>query len=224
MSKKNISQEKIIQAFLASAFEKSAGATSLADIAEILEIKKASLYNHFENRDTMYDATIYYCGKEIDKITFLPEKALDPAKTSKTTPYAFFKKMITRFFEMYENEPLFQMYAFIHTEQYFNVDALKIVEKEIEKMTAEIRLILNAFIDAGKVSKKTDRELKDLSMAVTSIILQQRDFYIATKKETVRQNPDCGAGSLFALPTDETALTRTIKLVEAFLKSMKYEV
>ena len=134
MSKKNISQEKIIQAFLASAFEKSAGATSLADIAEILEIKKASLYNHFENRDAMYDATIYYCGKEIDKITFLPEKALDPAKTSKTTPYAFFKKMITRFFEMYENEPLFQMYAFIHTEQYFNVDALKIVEKEIEKI------------------------------------------------------------------------------------------
>ena len=47
MGRKNISQEKIIQAFLASAFEKSAGATSLSDIAEYLEIKKASLYNHF---------------------------------------------------------------------------------------------------------------------------------------------------------------------------------
>ena len=43
MSKKNISQEKIIQAFIASAFEKSAGGTSLADISESLEIKKASL-------------------------------------------------------------------------------------------------------------------------------------------------------------------------------------
>ena len=41
MSKKNISQEKIIQAFLASAFDKSAGATSLADVSEGLEIKKA---------------------------------------------------------------------------------------------------------------------------------------------------------------------------------------
>ena len=40
MSKKNISQEKIIQAFLASAFDKGAGATSLADVSEGLEIKK----------------------------------------------------------------------------------------------------------------------------------------------------------------------------------------
>jgi len=56
MSKKNISQEKIIQAFIASAFEKSAGGTSLADISESLEIKKASLYNHFSSRDEMYTA------------------------------------------------------------------------------------------------------------------------------------------------------------------------
>ena len=44
MSKKNISQEKIIQSFLSSSFNKSAGSTSLADIADDLEIKKASLY------------------------------------------------------------------------------------------------------------------------------------------------------------------------------------
>lgn len=220
MSKKNISQEKIIQSFLTSAFEKSAGATSLADISEILEIKKASLYNHFENRDAMYDATIYHCEKEVESIKFLPEKSLESIQNNKTTPSAFFKKMITRFFEMYENEPLFQIYVFLHTEQYFNLDALNIVEKEIESVTNEIKEILSAFASVDKIGKKNEKELKDLASAITSIIFQQRDFYIVKRKETVRQNPDCGAGSLFALPTDESSLNKTIKLVDTILKTL----
>ncbi|MCR5188225.1 MAG: TetR/AcrR family transcriptional regulator [Treponema sp.] len=220
MSKKNISQEKIIQSFLTSAFEKSAGATSLADISEILEIKKASLYNHFENRDAMYDATIYHCGKEIEAIRFLPEKTISSIQSGKTSPSALFKKLLTRYFEMYENEPFFQIYVFIHTEQYFNVEALKIVEKEIENITEDIRQILQAFIDSEKISKHNDKETRDLSLALSSLILQQRDFYIAQRKETVRQNPDCGAGSLFALPTDEGFLNKTIKLVDTILKTL----
>ena len=125
MGRKNISQEKIIQAFLACSFEKSAGATSLSDIAEMLEIKKASLYNHFDSRDAMYDATVYHCGKQIEKITFLSEKNLENIKTNKLTASQIFKKLITRFFELYDSEPLFQIYTFIHTEQYFNIEALK---------------------------------------------------------------------------------------------------
>ena len=220
MSKKNISQEKIIQSFLTSAFEKSAGATSLADISEILEIKKASLYNHFENRDAMYDATIYHCGKQIENVRFLPEKTLSSIQNSKTSPSALFKKLVTRFFEMYENEPFFQIYVFIHTEQYFNVEALKIVEKEIESITEDIRQILQALSDAEKIAKKSDREFRELSLSISSLILQQRDFYIAQRKETVRQNPDCGAGSLFALPSDEGLLNKTIKLVDTILKNL----
>lgn len=220
MSKKNISQEKIIQSFLTSAFEKSAGATSLADISEILEIKKASLYNHFENRDAMYDATIYHCGKEIDALRFLPEKALSSIQNSKSSPSSFFKKLITRFFEMYENEPFFQIYVFIHTEQYFNAEALKIVEKEIENITEDVKTILQAMVEAEKISKHNDKELKDLALTLSSVIIQQRDFYIARRKETVRQNPDCGAGSLFALPTDEGLLNKTVKLVDSILKTI----
>ena len=48
MSKKNISQEKIIQAFLSSAFERSAGATSLQDVAASLEIKKGRVFAAFQ--------------------------------------------------------------------------------------------------------------------------------------------------------------------------------
>ncbi len=220
MSKKNISQEKIIQAFIASAFDKSAGASSLADVAEILEIKKASLYNHFESRDAMYAATLSYCAQEVEKVSFLPEKTLEGIKGGKTAPSALFKKLITRYTELFENEPLFQIYVFVHTEQYFNLDAFKIVEGENNRIADAIKDILAEFVAAKKLAKKTDKELKDLAAQLSAILIQNRDYYIAARKEIVRQNPDSKAGGLFALPTDEAALNRTIKLVDAVLKSL----
>ena len=219
MSKKNISQEKIIQAFLASAFDKSAGATSLADVSEGLEIKKASLYNHFESRDAMYAASIAYSAQEIGAISFLEEKTLESIKGGKAAPSAVFKKLITRYFELFENEPLFQIYVFIHSEQYFNLEALKIVEGENNQLCDSIKDMLSAFVAAKKIDKKSEKELKDISAEIAAVIIQHRDAYIAARKETVRQNPDSKAGGLFALPTDEVALSRTLKLVETMLKS-----
>ena len=220
MSKKNISQEKIIQAFLASAFEKSAGATSLADVSEGLEIKKASLYNHFESRDAMYAASIAYSAQEVQRIGFLEEKTLESIKGGKVAPAAIFKKLITRYFQLFENEPLFQIYVFVHSEQYFNLDAMKIVDGENNQICDSIKDLLSAFVAAKKITKKTDKELKDLAANLAAIIIQQRDAYIAARKETVRQNPDSKAGGLFALPTDEAALGRTLKLVEVMLKAL----
>ena len=220
MSKKNISQEKIIQAFLASAFDKSAGATSLADVSEILEIKKASLYNHFESRDAMYAASIAYSAQEIGAISFLEEKTLESIKGGKAAPSAVFKKLITRYFELFENEPLFQIYVFIHSEQYFNLEALKIVEGENNQLCDSIKDMLSAFVAAKKIDKKSEKELKDISAEIAAVIIQHRDAYIAARKETVRQNPDSKAGGLFALPTDEVALSRTLKLVEVMLKAL----
>ena len=220
MSKKNISQEKIIQAFLASAFDKSAGATSLADVSEGLEIKKASLYNHFESRDAMYAASIAYSAQEVGAVSFLEEKTLESIKGGKVAPAAVFKKLITRYFELYENEPLFQIYVFVHSEQYFNLDALKIVEGENNQLCDSIKDMLAAFVAAKKLTKKTDKELKDLAGQFAAVIIQHRDSYIAARKETVRQNPDSKAGGLFALPTDEAAHSRTLKLVEVMLKAI----
>ena len=220
MSKKNISQEKIIQAFIASAFDKSAGATSLADVSEGLEIKKASLYNHFESRDAMYEATMAYCAQEVSSIRFLEEKTLESIKGGKVAPAAVFKKLITRYFELFENEPLFQIYVFVHSEQYFNLEALKIVEGENNRICDAIKDLLSAFAAAKKIAKKTDKELKDISAQLAAVIIQHRDSYIAARKETVRQNPDSKAGGLFALPTDEAALSRTLKLVEVMLKAL----
>ena len=220
MKRKNISQEKIIQSFLSSAFEKGAGGTSLSDISDSLEIKKASLYNHFENRDAMYDATLDLCKKEISSINFLADKVIDSIKNGKTSMPAVFKRLITRFFNLYETEPLFQIYTFVHTEQFFNYNALQIVLNENEKITDDIRKIFNAFAEIGKIPEYSDKENRELAGTIASIILQQRDLYIANRKEIVRQNPESGAGSLFALPTDDIALNKTIKLIDNIINKV----
>jgi hypothetical protein len=71
-----------------------------------------------------------------------------------------------------------------------------------------------------KITKKTDKELKDAASQLAAVIIKQRDAYISARKEIVRQNPDSKAGGLFALPTDEAALGRTLKLIEAMLKTL----
>lgn len=220
MSKKNISQERIIQAFLVSAFDKSAGGTSLADISESLEIKKASLYNHFESREAMYDATLEYCGKEIGFISFLAEKTIEEILSGKSNPQTLFKRLISRFYNLYENEPLFNMYVFVHTEQYFNQKALKIVQNENEKILDEIKQLLTALIKTNKMKEMPEKDVKEIASILCSTLIQQRDFYIANKKETMRQNPESGAGSLFALPTDEAAMNKTIRLFDSIVKPL----
>ena len=220
MSKKNISQEKIIQAFLTSAFDKSAGGTSLADVADSLEIKKASLYNHFDSREAMYAASVEYCKNQIGAVEFLIPKITDSVLDQKTTIQAAFKKLISRYFALFDSEPLFKMYVFVHTEQYFNVECLKIVQAQAGKIAESIRTLFDCAVTAKAFKAKTDKEMKDLSLDCTSLILQQLDSYIAVRKETVRQNPETGAGSLFELPSDNNIINRAVKLVEGFLNCL----
>ncbi len=215
MSKKNISQEKIIQAFLSSAFDKSAGGTSLADVADSLEIKKASLYNHFESREVMYAASLEYCRKEIGNVEFITSKQAESLNSGKMTLVNVFKKAIARYFGLFDSEPLFKMYVFVHTEQYFNANALKIVQNQAEKVTEDIKTVLTYFI-----KDKSEKEIKDIATAVSNLVLQLLDSYISQRKETVRLNPETGAGSLFELPSDNNIINKASRLVESFLNCL----
>jgi len=218
MSKKNISQDKIILSFLSSAYEKSSGATSLADVADSLEIKKASLYNHFENKEAIYSAALAYAEKEFSSINFTADKALDSIKNNKINVNTLFKKLIVRYFNLFETEPTFHLYVFIYSEQFFNNKALAIVHNHQVKMAEEIKKLLSAFIEQGKLPNRTDKDLIDISSNLASVILQQMNLYLSNRTQTVRQNPESGTGTLFELPTDDAAITRVSKLVDSYLK------
>ena len=148
MAKKKISREKIINAFLFSSFDNSAGATSLQDISNFLEIKKASLYNHFSSKDEMYEATLDYCKEYLSSVNFIPDEINLIKCVEKDSLSAILRKIIKRYLKLYEAEPLFQIYTFIHTEQYFNLKAAEISADEIAGKFANFDdLLLNYKID-----------------------------------------------------------------------------
>lgn len=218
MGRKNISREKIIHAFLVSCFDKSAGATSLSDVADLLGIKKASLYNHFESRETMYNATIKYCGEEISRVGFTTDKTFDSIKNNKILPINLFKKLITRFFELFETEPLLQMYSFLNSEKYYNDSVLEIVTRERNKMEEDIKKILDTFVEVKKFTKTDEKDIRQCAFNISTLILDRLQIYIMLRKSVVRKNPESGEGSLFSLPTDDIELSKTIKNIEFIIK------
>ena len=220
MGKKRIDREKIVSAFLSSAFDKSSGATSLQDISDILQIKKASLYNHFTSKDEMYEASLVYCSDYLRAVNFLPEDLLKDDKIFSENVYDAFNKIIKRYIQLYETEPLFQIFTFIHTEKYFNKRASDIADEEIQKIEEGIFFLLKGFIKAGKLVQTEKLDLKNFAAWFSSALLQLIDSYIMHKKEIVRQNPESGPGSLFALPTDDNALNDIIQLSQSYLKIM----
>lgn len=220
MARKKITQEKIINSFLFSSFDKSAGATSLQDISTFLEIKKASLYNHFTSKDEMYDATINYCKEYLDSFNFIPNEIKLITVVENQKIFSLLKKLINRYIKLYEAEPLFQIYTFIHTEKYYNKNASSIAESEYKKIYEGISDILKIYSDYNKIKKLSTEEIESKSKIIASILLNQLDFYIFNKKEIVRQNPESGVGSLFALPTDDKALSSIIKIIESFTQDI----
>ena len=279
MAKKRIDRDKIIQAFLTCAFEKSAGAVSLADIASLLGVNKASLYNHFSSRDAICEAAIDFCADYMSGVRFIPESADSLAPLSFSDALA---KIVKQYFRSYEIEPLFQMYAFIHSSKFFSSEASRAAERETQKIAddtasfiarfaaegklplaengyglkdvpgAEIKAEQTSPLDAGsaenanrtgnmrqtggmqtadaKVEKQTDGAtdagsagdaphtlqtapsdtLKKRAMFFARELSAELSAYIVEKKETLRQNPESGAGSLFALPADDSALAKII--------------
>ena len=134
MSEK-LTKDTIIKAVLDTAFARSTGATSLADIANTLHIKKASLYNHFNNRQDLIEQTIASCREYVSEISFIPENIDAVAK--KYTAEAVLKGLVDRYFKMHEKSPLFQIYTFIESEKYFTPEAADIVRMQKQSLVTQ---------------------------------------------------------------------------------------
>lgn len=238
MAKKRIDRDKIIQAFLTCAFEKSAGAVSLADIASLLGVNKASLYNHFSSRDAIYEAAIDFCAEYMSGVRFIPESADSLVSLPFSDALA---KIVKQYFRSYEIEPLFQMYAFIHSSKFFSSEAALSAERETQKIAEDTASLIARFAACGKLpgteSKAEQTSALDagsagdvphtLQTAASDTFKERALFfarelsaelgaYIVEKKEMLRRNPESGAGSLFALPPDDSALAKIIARAESY--------
>ncbi|MBP3709300.1 MAG: TetR/AcrR family transcriptional regulator [Treponema sp.] len=184
MAKKRIDRDKIINAFLLCAFEKSAGAVSLADIAALLGVNKASLYNHFSSRDEIYEVAIDWCAQYMAHVQFIAM----PYNASQSSDSAMLvyssndanaaqdeqlqqrvvasfddalAHVIAQYFRSYELEPLFYMYTFIHSNKFFSKKAADAAQNEMQKIADGMVALVTQFNDNESVSLKSTQMHKE---------------------------------------------------------------
>jgi AcrR family transcriptional regulator len=218
MNRKKITKEKIIQAVLESAFDKSAGNTSLSDISEILHIKKASLYNHFPSRESIFSAAIEYCGLYMKKISFTPR---DTEKIiQKYSAEVVLKGIVNRYIKLHEKEPLFQMYTFIQSEKYFDSNAARIALEQENKIINETEELFQSLLRLNKLTL-SEKQLSAAARWFCEGFLTMMAAYLTRRKEIMRKNPETGIGSLFALPPDDKTIAEIDTLVQFFMSFIK---
>ncbi len=219
MAKKAVSAQGIVEAALFSAFKNGMGGTSLADIALELGIKKASLYNYFEGKEEILTALCSYCSDFYARVNLFEQEIF--TKVNSTNCEKLFKKSVDAYIKAHENEPLFQIYTLVASEKYFDKNFLDIYEAQRKKILDQSFLFFKiASAQTRGSAQKSDEELSLNSNFFADGILSRLDLYIAEKKETIRRNPECDAGSLFALPSDERQISKITAFALEILRNV----
>lgn len=211
MAGEKITKGKIIRAVLDSAFEKSTGGTSLADIAAILGIKKASLYNHFLNRDDMVHATSATCGDILAKVHFIPEH-LDSI-APRYTASALIKALVKRYIQLCESEPVFQIYVYIESQKFFDQQVSRIALDQKARFTGECLVLLQSLAHAKKIDAEKARAATAIWFAngLHELIIR----YLQERKDILRSHPH-GENSLFEPPSSKDTLRQIETLLQEF--------
>lgn len=212
MSEK-ITKESIIKSLLDTAFYKSAGGTSLSDIAESLGIKKASLYNHFESRSDIIEQTTSSCAEYLKSISFIPTEIESVAK--KYPVETVLKGIVSRYVKMHEKAPLFQIYTFVESQKYFDIKTAQIIKEENEKLESQTEIVLECLLNLEKI-KITKEQIPGISKWFCAEINDFLNRRLLERKQAVVQNPKSGEGELFTLQSDDKGIDEINRLVEQF--------
>ena len=219
MAKKRIDKDKIISAFLYCAAEKSAGAVSLSDIAAVLSVNKASLYNHFSSRDEIFEEAISFSAKYIAAIPFASEVATSATESF----FEALEKTLLHYFREAMLDPLFQIYTFIHSCKFFSEKALVATKNEEAKIAEGVARLAQFYkasvqdgsgdtgnigvqIDTGNAGVQGDTGVQvggDVYF-FAKITLAAIEKFICEKKSKIRKAPESGVGSLFSSNSEET--------------------
>lgn len=212
MSEK-ITKESIIKSLLDTAFYKSAGGTSLSDIAESLGIKKASLYNHFESRSDIIEQTTSSCAEYLKSISFIPAEIENVAK--KYPVETVLKGIVSRYVKMHEKAPLFQIYTFVESQKYFDIKTAQIIKEENKKLESQTEIVLECLLNLEKI-KITKEQIPGISKWFCAGINDFLNRRLLERKQVVVQNPKSGEGELFTLQSDDKGIDEINRLVEQF--------
>ncbi|MCF0261352.1 MAG: TetR/AcrR family transcriptional regulator [Sphaerochaetaceae bacterium] len=125
----------IILALLELGEEKGFSNTSLADLAQVVGIKKASIYSHFESFKDLTDSTIKYCQNLLASKNFIVDFKAKNAED-------LLSSLVDSFLMTFAEKPLCSYFAIICQQRLFNQDFEDLYNNLVNMITARIRVAL----------------------------------------------------------------------------------
>ena len=175
MSKK----EKIILATLDLASKYGLKSLSMSQIAESVGIKKPSLYNHFDSKETLIKEMYAYIREKSKQATISQKPIFKPTDTA----YTILKNSVNSYKKMTTKREMLKFYKIVYAERTTNPDAAKIVIAETDKMVTATKSLFKLLAQAGKFKlDNPDTAAITFSMTIHSLIDYELDHKIAKQK------------------------------------------
>ena len=158
-------KKEIIMATLELAANKGLGNVSMNMIADKVEIKKPSLYNHFASKEELVEAMYQFLREEAKKnanvgaidytVIFAGKSALE-----------ILRMMVGGYFHMNQQEHMLNFYKVIYSERNIQPMAAKILAEETEKMIIATKQLFYA-MEVHKLLHFQNADMSAVSFAMT---------------------------------------------------------
>ena len=158
-------KEEIILATLDLASHYGLKSLSMSQIAERVGIKKPSLYNHFDSKESLIKEMYNYI-REKSKDNLSNSSINDEEYMKNKNTYEILSGYVQNYKNLVTNEKMFNFYKVIYSERTTNKKACEIIVEETNKMIEATKMLFNYL----KMSKKLDIddvEVCSISFAMT---------------------------------------------------------
>ena len=177
-------KEEIILVTLDLASKYGLKSLSMSQIAEGVGIRKPSLYNHFDSKETLIKEMYQYIrekSKENINSTILDESFLNKSA------YDILYESVMNYKSMVLNDKLLRFYKVIYSERTTNKDASLIVIEETNKMINATKQLIKLLVDNNKLFID-DIEMASISFSMTIHSLIDYELDCKTNSQDCDEN------------------------------------
>ena len=149
---------------------------SMAQIADKIGIKKASLYNHFKSKEEIIEQMYAYLRQQAKQKKNHSDLTIDELLIGRTMS-EILHAVVYSYKELNSNPQMLNFYKVIMAERCFNPDAAKIMVEETKTMIQATKLLFYA-LQVKKIARfdNPDAAAVTFAMAVHSIMDHESDL------------------------------------------------
>lgn len=162
-------KEEIIESTLALASTYGLKSLSMSQIAESVGIKKPSLYNHFDSKESLINEMYKYIREKTKESLSLPEINYKDYMKDKNA-YEILAGYVENYKKMVSDEKMFKFYKVIYSERTTNKKACEIIVEETNKMIEATKMLFLYLKESDKLS------IDDIDIASTSFAMTIHSF------------------------------------------------